>query len=897
MADEIRCPMCNKLNPADLTNCRFCGARLTPLIGSPEPPVSEPPAQPPEDEADDWLRRLRGDSPKEVKPAIPTANPPPQPAAPIPEEELPDWLARIRERSRAEQMLEQHGEDSELSEDLQLPDWQSVVKPKAETPPGKGGDWLSEFRASGISRGEEPAAQTTSEPLAPPTSEKPLENEPQEPSRAEPAETPSEFKGPEKITDWLRALQAAETAKAEAAAAAAQTPSSAAPPPSPVPAESTTDESPGWMSGTVSEPPAPVPASQTPAEELPDWLREFDATPSPSITGTIQAPIESLENGLPGEPAAKTTSIEMPDWLASYHETGESPTIAKTEAATENQPAAAPVSPFTGTPDTWQTPSKDESKAIQDKRPAETPDWLKNIVPQTSTSKPGETAPSSAPAWLTDLEQEAASSATFLQPQPPEDMASSKVTAYPVDTSASLQPFVGDELPEWLSETPPHETTGLETQPFSSTAGIEEKTTMGGVSPFGDEAMPEWLGEGPAEEAQAAQQAETNGESIEPAQLPNWLQALRPIKAVVLDKMPQDDVQKIEKSGPLVGLRGLLSGEDLVTQYQKPPTYSVKLRVTEKQRLHASLLENILAEETHVKEARGKRTQAPQRLLRLLVGVLFILVILIMLFTGSSTAANPPKLYPIETSSLFDIVNKLPAGKPVLMAVDYEAGLSGEMIASSESMIAELISKQTPLVTISTIPAGPILANQLINAALQASGQPASYFKDKTVNLGYLAGGMTSLQEFAKRPQQAAPYALDSTNTGLSPWGGPILQGVNTIQDFASVIVITDNAEVGRAWIEQIQPKLGNVPMLMVVSAQSAPIIQPYFGSRQVQGLISGLPGSMAYEQIRQVPGIANSYWGAFQAGLSMAVAFIALGIIFQGIAALFAPRKAKREA
>jgi len=241
-------------------------------------------------------------------------------------------------------------------------------------------------------------------------------------------------------------------------------------------------------------------------------------------------------------------------------------------------------------------------------------------------------------------------------------------------------------------------------------------------------------------------------------------------------------------------------------------------------------------------------------------------------------------------------VNKLPAGKPVLLAVDYEAGLSGEMVASSESMVAQLISKQTPLVTISTIPAGPILADQLLSSALQVSGQPASYLKDYTVNLGYLAGGMTSLQEFAKRPQQAAPYALDSTNTGLSPWGGSVLQGVNSIQDFASVIVLTDNAEVGRAWIEQLQPNLGIVPMMMVVSAQSAPIIQPYFGSRQVQGLISGLPGSMAYEQMRQVPGKANSYWGAFQAGLSMAVAFIALGIIFQGVAALFPPRKAKRE-
>jgi hypothetical protein len=461
-----------------------------------------------------------------------------------------------------------------------------------------------------------------------------------------------------------------------------------------------------------------------------------------------------------------------------------------------------------------------------------------------------------------------------------------------------VSPFTGKDLPQWLSEKPAVEEAGQPAAPAPASglgeggsAGLPEKLTLGEE---GMPSLPDWLGEAQPEETAPP---ETPVEGIEPAQLPGWLQAMRPVEAVLPESAAKPEVnQPVERSGPLVGLRGLLTGENLVTQYQKPPTISVKLRVTDKQRINASLLESILAEETQSKQLRKERTRASQTLVRLLVGLVLIAVIAVTLFSGGLPAGlSTPILYPSETVAFNSLINNLPDGAPVLLAFDYETGLSGEMNVAAAPVIDHLLAKQARLVIVSTIPAGPVLGQQLIAAAAQK--QPGYSLADKTVNLGYLAGGATSLQEFALNPKQAASYALDSTITGVKAWDSQALLGVNSLQDFACLIVLTDNSETGRAWVEQVQSLLPNTPMLMVVSAQAAPVIQPYYESLQVKGMVAGLAGGMTYEQLRQAPGAAHAYWGAFQAGLLVAMLFILIGILIQGILALFPTSKTKREA
>ncbi len=119
---------------------------------------------------------------------------------------------------------------------------------------------------------------------------------------------------------------------------------------------------------------------------------------------------------------------------------------------------------------------------------------------------------------------------------------------------------------------------------------------------------------------------------------------------------------------------------------------------------------------------------------------------------------------------------------------------------------------------------------------------------------------------------------------GQSVWASGPLQAIHKLSDFAAVIILTDNSDTGRNWIEQAGPLLGNTPMLMIISAQAEPMIRPYFNSGQVKGLVSGLSDAKVYEQSNQNLGPAhqfgldNQYWDSFSVGMLVAELVILAG-------------------
>jgi hypothetical protein len=144
------------------------------------------------------------------------------------------------------------------------------------------------------------------------------------------------------------------------------------------------------------------------------------------------------------------------------------------------------------------------------------------------------------------------------------------------------------------------------------------------------------------------------------------------------------------------------------------------------------------------------------------------------------------------------------------------------------------------------------------------------------VNLGYLAGGPAGMLFLADSLTDAMPVSVD----GKTAWKAGPLQGVHSLSSFAAVIILTDNADTGRNWIEQAGPRLGNTPMLMIISTQAEPMIRPYFDSGQLKGLVSGLSDAKIYEQTYNRPGLAYHYWNSFSIGMLVAELLIAAGAI-----------------
>jgi hypothetical protein len=144
------------------------------------------------------------------------------------------------------------------------------------------------------------------------------------------------------------------------------------------------------------------------------------------------------------------------------------------------------------------------------------------------------------------------------------------------------------------------------------------------------------------------------------------------------------------------------------------------------------------------------------------------------------------------------------------------------------------------------------------------------------INLGYLAGGPAGMLYFADSPTEALPVDVD----GKFVWGTSPLKGVQSLGNFAAFIILTDNADTGRNWIEQVSPQLGNVPMMMIISAQAEPMIWPYFDSGQLKGLVSGLSDAKVFEQTYNRPGLANQYWDSFSVGMLVAELIIGAGAV-----------------
>ena len=109
------------------------------------------------------------------------------------------------------------------------------------------------------------------------------------------------------------------------------------------------------------------------------------------------------------------------------------------------------------------------------------------------------------------------------------------------------------------------------------------------------------------------------------------------------------------------------------------------------------------------------------------------------------------------------------------------------------------------------------------------------------------------------------------------------------ISDFSAMLILTDNAESGRVWIEQTSTTIGGTPLLMAVSAQAEPMLLPYFDSGQIKGMVTGLAGGEAYSQTFLRPDgqkeFVQNYWNSFSSGIVVAEVLIVVGALWSSFA------------
>lgn len=887
---EIKCPMCGKPNPEELDVCQYCEARLKPMTD--ELARSQPPLRPGEEPKEQdtselepilpqWLRDIRQQSRDSIEedegaeqaPAEEeTLQPEPEEPADLltglqsqseEDDEIPDWLAGLRGETGQAADEEESAEDDDLaalksmlgeeappisqeeeSETSDLPDWisglsaEETAEEPAQTgpqPPASSEDfeWGADFEAESPSEAEStqdeapldtglPAwLQDTDESTAKEAEDfPPAEITPEEPAPVLGSEESTPPASESDLPAWLASLGEEETESA----------------PQQPEAQSDTD----WLSSLGEETAEGTPQQEfeTPAESTPDWLASLGD--------------ETTEEISEQETPQTISEDEIPDWISS---------LGGEDSESDSQPGTEEHAEIQDIPD-WATPAEE------------------GRVEEFPESQPA--GESDLPDWLSSLGDEGAAQ------EEDELLATSPETA---------QPASEDELPDWLSsmgeqpiETdqpvePVEQSTAepaepvVESEPTPSFVDDEGKPiSTEDVESIFDMDMPDWLSDTEsAAEGDDAVPVGAQADELDPGELPSWVQAMRPVESVISETEGEPvEEQPVEEQGPLAGLRGVLPAVPGVGPSSTPKAYAIKLEASAEQQANATLLERLLAEEVHPKPVSTQKVVSTQRILRWVIAALVILVVGGTVFSGIQI--NPmPTSAPLETSAaLRYIQNGLPTDAPVLLIFDYEAAFAGEIEAAAAPFIDHMIILKAPrLSLISSTPTGTGLAERfMVNAQTNHNYERSRQF----VNLGYLPGGAAGVLAFSESPVSTKPLATD----GVNAWETPVLQGVENLSDFAAILLLTNDIETARIWIEQTENARGETSLLVVSSTQSGPMIQPYYQSGQVDGMITGLDSSAPIERVNSGrPGMVRRYWDAFGFGLLTAAVLIALGALW----------------
>lgn len=567
--------------------------------------------------------------------------------------------------------------------------------------------------------------------------------------------------------------------------------------------------------------------------------------------------------------ADQSSSLEqaIPDWLKQTEASFLGEPKAEPEGLTPDQ-VSEQIDSLLSQP---STPADEQAPAIDD-------EWLAGLLSEVGAGEPDLVTPPAVSGGEVSVSDNLESSETTDE------------TASEGERPSSPEPV---EKPDWITNLEAASNIKMDAelpavQPQDKEVGEEEVSEEKVAEP---PAIPDWITKASTEEPSIP--ARETEAPIVPAELPGWLEALRPVDAVA-PTGPVEDISTAEivTAGPLVGLRGVISAHPSAVRARKPPTYSIKLSVTDEQRARVEMLEELLAEEQKPKPLPSQPIITSQHAFRLAIAILLILPIVWMIVTRSQQSPTPQPGNIPGVIEFIQQVQRLPNGAPVLLAFDYEAGFSGEMNLALTNVISGLMSKGIYLTIVSTTPSGPALAESMIkDLSRNMAGVSGTY--PSYTNLGYIPGGTIGLLGLATSPQTVLKYSLDDKNV----WTIPPWNTITTISDFSAVIVVTNDPDTARAWIEQVGTHLQEAgkPLLVVTSSQAEPLIRPYYASTppQVQGLVAGLVGGVAYARtlgnIQQ-----NGVWEAYSIGITVTVLLILIGSIVSLVLKLLASGEKK---
>ena len=617
--------------------------------------------------------------------------------------------------------------------------------------------------------------------------------------------------------------------------------------------EGAIEETPAWLDELTEVMDEQVEAEATPPDDLPEWLQalspEVDEQAAP-VTSALDEP--EIEEPLFADFSDELSNseedddqLELPGWLADVADVAAGPDFGAEDALVDEFAPAlesdladepAPAGEVAADAFDFLTVNDDEDEVGELVASDDLPDWFSDVLADMDE---GEEA--------FDLDNTRESDAVAEErPGVPQQLAGGlpEWLDHPFTDLPEAEPTPLDEIPEWLLPMAPSETEMAEEPEGILNLGEAE---------IGIEDS-EW-----SDLLEALPPPERDSQTLSEAEIPEWLQALKPRSLREAGVLDDEEVPLPEESeGPLAGLRGVLAISPVVSRPIAAERNDPEPAIAEQQQ-QVTLLRQLAREESQETITRAAPEGAPSysAATRIVLALLLLAAVLTGLLFPGMVTGMVPNLEPMTSSGLAAAQSLLDeaAGQPVIVAFDYTPALNGILQPQANAVLEALAANDSQAILLSQTAAGATLAEQA------ATGVDSL----QSATIGYLPGNSVALRQLSSCLEPGA--ACQSIS------GRPLAEATaESLQNAALLIVLTGDLENLQGWIEQVESQT-ELPMMAVVTPAVAPLAAPYHETGQLSALVSTLPTPEAGATPGQTEALALAHW--------LAAVLLLLGALF----------------
>jgi len=202
-----------------------------------------------------------------------------------------------------------------------------------------------------------------------------------------------------------------------------------------------------------------------------------------------------------------------------------------------------------------------------------------------------------------------------------------------------------------------------------------------------------------------------------------------------------------------------------------------------------------------------------------------------------------------DVRGVYDAIENLPEGSPILVSLDYEPGSTPECDPMAEALLTHCFRKNLRVTGMTVIPVGVGTGENILALVSQKMGKKRG--EDYTF-LGFKAEQSASIVSIGISLQNT--FRTDRYGNDTSTL--PVLDGVRKLEDFAYLAVVHDDATLDN-WVIYGQQVTG-VKVGSLCTAVMAPGSYPFKNAKQITGIVGGLKGGSEYEKLLGIRAAAS---------------------------------------